>query len=302
MHSPLTTKTTLVLGCLGLLMMLTGCKTVDSTAASKFAASVTNVKAQADTVLTAAAASTRAEGVAFVATQPTLSEADFAETPASDVIVEWDDLFSAIETYALNLAALSSPNVTAPFDAAATNLFDQFTQTATRINANALSSTPARTAGISAAFAEMAHLILEAKAQAAARKVAAQTDPQMGRLFTLLADEIGADHTSPCLRTTIYRTWNTQKDALNGPFLRAADLGAKTAIAQQYETILANRALEDASLASLRNALLALAQAHHALAQGDEVSAQAAMTFTANELQRTQVLYSQFSADLKPKK
>jgi hypothetical protein len=302
MHSKPEAKITLILLCLGLISTLTGCKTIDPTGASKFATSVTNVKSQADTALIAASTLTRAESVAFVATRPNLSEDEFAETPTSDVIVEWDDILSSIETYALNLAALSSPNISASFDTAATNLFSQFTQTAAEIKAGALSSSPETTAGLSAAFVETAHLFLEVKGQATARKVAEKTDPQIGKILTFLADEIGGDHTNPCLRTTIYRIWNTEKDALDGPFLRATTQSAKEAIAQQYQTFLAERAVEDESLASLRNALLALAEAHHALAKGDPVSAQAALTFTANELQRTKNLYSQFSADLKAKK
>jgi hypothetical protein len=283
------------------IVFTTGCKTIDSASASKFATSVTTVKTQADSVLTAAATLTRSQAITYAATQRTLSEDEFVETPSSDVIEGWDNALSSIETYALNLAALSSPDATKSFETAATNLFNQMTQTATELKSNSLSSSPEITAGLATAFTETAHLILAAKAQATARKVAMATDPQISNVLNLLASEIGDDHTNPCLRTTIYRVWNTERYALSGPFLRAGSQAAKETVAQQYATILAERDAEDESLASLRHALLALADAHHALAQGDTASVQATLTITINELQRTQNLFSQFNTDLKAK-
>jgi hypothetical protein len=291
-----------LLTCSVLVMLIAGCKTVDNTAATKFATSVTTVKTQADSALTAAASLTRAEGVTYAATQPTLSEDEFAETPSSDVIEAWDNALSSIEAYALNLAALSSPNATGSFDTAATNLFTQMTQTATKLNINSLSSSPDVTAGLASAFTETAHLILQAKAQATARKVAAATDPKINEILVLLAGEIGDDHTSPCLRTTIYRAWNVERDALSGAFLRATNQSAKEAVAQQYLIILQERAAEDQALASLRQSLLALADAHHALAQGDSAPIQTTLAITIGELQRTQNLFSQFNSQLKTQK
>ena len=66
--------------CLGVASLSTGCKTIDSNAAAKFATSVTTVKSQADDALTTAAKLTRDEGVTYVSTRPTLDENDFAET------------------------------------------------------------------------------------------------------------------------------------------------------------------------------------------------------------------------------
>jgi hypothetical protein len=287
--------------CLTCIAFATGCKTIDPASASKFATSVATVKTQADGVLLAAATLTRTQSITFAALQPTLSEDEFVETPSSDVIEGWDNALSSIETYALNLAALSSPDATKSFDAAATNLFNQMTQTATRLNSTSLSSSPEITAGLATAFTETAHLILGAKAQATARKVAAATDPKINSILNLLASEIGDDHANPGLRTTIYRAWNTERDALSGPFLKAASQTAKEDVARQYATLLAERDAEDESLASLRHVLLALADAHHALAQGETASVQATLTITINELQRTQNLVSQFNADLKAK-
>ena len=58
-----------LLSCIGLAALTTGCVTTDSTAASKFAASVTTVKSQANDALNASAKLTRDEGIAYVATR-----------------------------------------------------------------------------------------------------------------------------------------------------------------------------------------------------------------------------------------
>jgi len=288
-----------LLSCIGLAALTTGCVTTDSTAASKFAASVTTVKSQANDALNASAKLTRDEGIAYVATRPTLAEADFAETPTSDIITEWDITLASIESYALNLAALSSPDVTKDFDAAATNLFNQFTQTADRLSKNSLQSSAQTTAGLAAGFSEIAHLILAAHAQASAHKIATATDPQIQKVLNLLADEIGGDHVNPCLRTTVYRTWNTKKDALNESFLTATNQAVKMVVAEQYADIMAKRAAQDESLLGLRRSLLALGDAHHALAQGNDISAQAALTIVTAELQRTHDLFNQFNSEIK---
>ena len=286
---------------LGLAAGLSGCKTIDSAAAAKFAASVTTVKSQADEALNNAAKLTRDQGVAFVATRPTLTESDFAETPTSEVIAGWDDALSTMEAYALNLAALSAPDITKDFDAAATNLFNQFTQTANKIQPGSLTSSASTVAGLATAFSEAGRLILAAKSQATARKVAAATDDQIRTVLNLLAAEIGADHVNPCLRTTIYRSWSTKAEALTSSFLRGENLAAKTAVAQQYADMLAQRTAQDQSLLGLRRSLLALADAHHALAQGNETSIQTALTIVLGELQRTRDLNQQFNAALSTK-
>jgi hypothetical protein len=285
--------------CLGFVLVLTGCKTVDSTSATKFATSVVTVRTQVNNELNAAATLTRDAGLTYVASQSTLSEADFGETPTSDIIAQWDNALATIETYALNLAALSSLEATKNFDAAATNLSNQFGQTAALLNQNGSQSFPQTSAELATAFSDVAHLILEAKAQADARKIAIATDPRIASILNLLAAEIGEDHSNACLRTTIYQTWNVDKNALTSSFLRAKDLAAKKTVAQQYANILAERAEQDESLDGLRHSLLALRDAHHALAQGNQISITASLTIVSNEVQRTQDLYNQLNSDLK---
>jgi hypothetical protein len=281
------------------IVLFTGCKAIDPTGAANFATCVTTVKSQANDALNAAASLTRAAGVTHVAKQATLKESDFAETPTADIISEWDRTLSSLETYALNISALASPTVAKNFDVAATNLFEQFTLTAARLSTNAFTSSPQISAGLAAGFTELASTILRARAQATARNVALATDPQIQKILGLLAAEIGENHTDPCLRTTIYQTWEAKKASLTGPFLRAKDDNEKEAIVLQYAALLAQRSAQDQSLIGLRRALLALGDAHHGLALGNQTSIEAALVIVVSELQRTRDLYSQFSADLK---
>ena len=269
-------------------MHLTGCKTIDSNSASQFATGVLAVRSQADAALTAAATQTRNAGLSYVAAQSTLTESDFVETPTGDVVAAWDDTLFTLENYALNLAALSSPDAVKGFNSAATNLVSQFNQVAGQLGQNSLQTSPQVSAGLAAAFGEAGRLLLKAGAQASARRIAMATDPQIGNILTLLAAEIGSDHVGPGLRTTVYRTWDADKDGLTGNFLRAKDQAAKTAVAQQYASLLAEREAEDTALLGLQRSLLALKDAHHALAQGDPALVASSLAIILNEQQRTQ--------------
>jgi hypothetical protein len=278
-----------------LAIFLAGCKTIDSNSASQFATGVLTVRSQADTALTAAATLTRNAGVTYVAAQPTLTESDFVETPTGDVIAAWDDALFALENYALNLAALSSPDTVKGFDAAATNVVAQFTQISSELGQNSLQTSPEVSAGLAAAFAEVGRLMLKAGAQADARRIAMATDPQIANILNLLAAEVGSDHTGAGLRTTVYRSWDVNKDALTGDFLRAKDPAAKTAVAQKYANLLAEREAEDTALLGLQRSLLALRDAHHALAEGDPALVASSLAIISHEQLRLQNAGSQSS-------
>jgi hypothetical protein len=283
--------------CVGLVSLITGCRTTDSTAVSNFATSVTAVKSQADDALSATAALTRDASIRYAASQPALREANFAETPTEETIAEWDGALTAMETYAQNLKTLLSPEGTEDFDVAATNLFNQFNQTAGRLNANHINSQAGVNALLATAFTETADAIIRAKEQATAVKIAAATDPQITKILNLLADEIGADRTTPGLRKTVYETvWTPRLANLSASFLTATNFSDKLSLAQQYADMLAQRDAQDQLLAGLRRSLLALRDAHHALAQGQPASIPADLAVVADEIQHTRDLYSQFSS------
>jgi hypothetical protein len=271
---------------------------MDPTAAGNFSTGVSAAKAQVNAAFTASAQVTREGEIGYVATQPALKESDFIQTPTADTIATWDQTLSSLEEYAQDLAALAAPGAAKTFDGAATNLAESFNQTKTTLLQHSLGSAGLN-AGLSAAFTEVANVILQAKAQATARKIAAQTDPKMATIFTLLAEEIGETRTNG-LRGTLHATWEAELATLYAPFLTASnDVAKRTQIAQQFADTLNKRDAQDQSLSSLRSSILALQNAHHALAEGDAVTLQAAINLVITEAQRTSGLYNQFKGQLK---
>jgi len=285
----------------GLAVLVAGCRTVDSTAVANFATTVTAVKTQADDALNATAALTRDASISYAAAQPNLAEANFIETPTGDTISEWDGAFSTMETYAQNMSTLLSPDAVKDFDVAATNLFNQFNETASRLKANRINSQAGVNALLATAFTETAGLIMQARQQATAIKVARATDTNIATICTLFAMEIGADRiTSPGLRKTLYETvWTPRLASLTPSFL-AANAADKAAICQQYADLLSKRDAQDQVLASLRRSILLLSDAHHALAQGKPASIQADLNVIAGEIQHTRDLFNQFSPPVTP--
>jgi hypothetical protein len=283
---------------LGLAVLISGCETMDTTSVANFATSVTAVKTEADTALNSVAALTRNASVTYAASQPNLTEANFVVTPTGATISEWDNAFSSLETYAQNLSTLLSPDAAKDFDVAATNLYNQFNQTALRLKANSIDSQAGVSTLLATAFTQTGDAIISAKEQATALKVARATDTNITVICNLFATEIGADATVPGLRKTLYEAvWAPRLASLTQPFLSATNNTAdKIAIAQQYADLLAARDAEDQILGGLRRSILALSDAHHALAQGKSASIQADLVVVENEIQHTQDLYNQFSS------
>jgi hypothetical protein len=283
---------------LGLMLVfaLPGCKTIDPIEVTNFATSVTAVKTQTGDALNATAGLTRDASINYAASQPKLNEANFVETPTGDTISEWQDAFAAIEAYAQNLSALLSPDASKNFDVAATNLFNQFNQTAGRLKANSINSQAGLNALLATAFAETANLIIKARQETKVVEIASTTDTNIASICALFAREIGADRvTSPGLRRTVYEAvWTPRLSALTQPFLETNSAG-KLAISQEYADMLAKRDAQDQILASLRRSILALSAAHHKLAQGKPASIQSDLTIIAGEIQHTRELYAQFS-------
>jgi hypothetical protein len=281
---------------LALTLLISGCRTVDPVEVANFATTTTAVKAQANDALNSAASLTRSESVAFAASKPTLAEINFVQTPTAETIAGWDNALSTMEIYANNLSALLSPNAVRDFDAAATNLFNQFSETATALKANSISSQAGVNALLATAFTEVADAIIQAKQQATAIKVAKTTDVHVASICDLFAKEIGADRTGrdPSLRRTLYHIWADQLDRLSKSFVQQnAD---KMALSQQYADCLARRDAQDQILDSLRRSLLSLKDAHHLLALGKPASIQAILNSVAAEIQHSRDLYNQFSS------
>ncbi|HEX7653282.1 MAG TPA: hypothetical protein VF607_07230 [Verrucomicrobiae bacterium] len=281
---------------LGLTCLATACHTIDPDAASHFSTTVTTVKSQSDTALNAVAALTRDASISYAATQPTLTEANFVLTPTPETIAAWAGALGSVESYARNLAALSAPGRTTAFDVAATNLFTQFQQTAGEIRANGLGTQAGLNDLLATAFTETAGAILRARSAQAADKIAAATDTNITQVCELLATELGPDTKTRGLRKTLVEAvWRPKLNALTAKFLTVTNQNDRLTLAQQYADFLAKRDAEDQILAGLRRSLLALAEAHRDLAQGEAAGIQAELGVIDGELQHTRALFDQFS-------
>ena len=283
---------------LGLAIIVCGCKSIDPASVNNFATSVSAVKTQADQALSAASALTLNESVAYAAQQPSLQEADFVETPAADTIAQWDNALTSLESYANNLSSIVSPAAANNFEVTATNLFNQFSQTAADLNlASKNGSNPNSHdfALLATSFTGIAEAIISAREQATAVKVAAATDVTVSNVCQILADEIGADNVNvPGLRKTLVEAvWRPEMAKVEVSFKASGD---KLAVSQQFADLITKRDTEDQILASLRQSLLHLAAAHHSLAQGQYGSIQADLNVVASEIQHAQTLYSEFSS------
>ena len=129
-----------------------------------------------------------------------LTEADVAPLLAPDDIAKWDNAIANIDAYVASLTALTAPNPANDFGTAATALGTAVA----KLEPSALPSP-----GVAAGFAELGRLLIEAKAERDALKIARQADPAMQHIFTAMADVIG-DTKLKGLRGTVHEHWQTE--------------------------------------------------------------------------------------------
>ena len=280
-------------------LFITGCATVDPTAVGQFSTGVTAAKSQTQLALTAIATSSREEAINYAILKNELDEQVFVETPTPATIEQWDRTFTVLEHYSQTLASLVSPDAAQGFDQAAENLAAQFNATAADLQTNLLvPEAPQLSPSLATAFTKVGDLILRAKSTASARKIARATDPQIQQVFTLMAEAIGDSHATAGLRATAYAFFQDKARDLKPDFLTAKTPDAKRQIILNYSDILQKRDAQDQALTSLRRSLLALADAHHALAQGNNPSLKASVGVVMDEVARTRDLYDAFKTKL----
>ena len=285
--------------CLFLTLLITGCVTIDSTSVEQFSTGVTAAKSQTQIALNGVADRSREEAITYAVLKNELNEKIFIETPTPETIEAWDRAFAAVERYSQSLASLVSPGAAKNFDQAAQDLAAQFNKTAEHLQTNHIvTESPQISPGIATAFTKVGELLLRAKGQATARKVAAATHPEIQRIFTLMAEAIGDSHGTPSIRATDYAIWQVKARDLKPDFLNASSPEAKRQIVVRYSDILKLRDQQDQSLSALRRSLLALADAHHALAQGNDPSLKASVAIVVAEAKRTRDLHDAFKDKL----
>ena len=239
------------------------------------------------------------ENLIFAASQPTLIAANLVSVPSAEAAAAWDDLFSVLEKYGQHLSALTGADSTRGTENSILALARQFNDTADKLKHERLiSKSPEISANLATGFTEVARLILRAHAQAEARKILLNTDSTMAGVFTGLAEAIGAT-SKDGLRHLISAHWDQRKVEKQGAFL-SANPAERRRLTLEFSELLDAREIQDLALTALRRSILALADAHHAVARGREVSLGEAVGVITLELKHARELQNQLKTKLNP--
>jgi len=262
------------------------CTTVQPARVTAFGQGVDKVRLQVDTTFTTVNQMVTEDEIDRAVGLPTLTEDDVTVVLKNEDIAKWDKAFEEIDAYVAKLSSLLSPEQPQDFDKALGELGTEMKN----LDPKTLPS-----ASVATGFAELGRLLIEAKAQRDALRIARNTDTAMKTIFTEMADTIGPDH-SKGLRGTVWEHWKTRMDSERQAFLRAKDKSdIRREIINAYISLRDKRDGQDLQLGSLRQSLLDLASAHEALARGSDTDLAAAITMIQQELEATRALSEQFN-------
>ena len=278
-------------------LLLGGCASVPNADVQTFSSGVSTAKTQTDLAFQAVTDLTSDSIVDYAVSQPTLNDASFQPVLDPQSIAVWDNVFSTLEKYAQSLALLTSPNVTTDYENAAVNLAGEVKQAGSDLkNQKLISSAPDVPASFAAAFTELGDLLLRAKAEHDAQKIITQADPTIRAILTTMADTIGTSTATPGLRATVHANWEQRKGIQQVAFLTAKTQADKRPIAVLYSKAMSQEAAQDLALSSLRESLLNLADAHHALASNKNANLASAVAAVESALQNTVNLANRFQS------
>jgi hypothetical protein len=277
---------------LSLALALAGCTNVVQTdSIAKFGAGAATAKLQLDTAFQSIDELAAEDELARAAMQSTLNEESVATVIKPGDVQKWDNAFNLIDKYVANLQALLSPTVAKDFS-------DSLVSLGTELKTVRPQAVP--DPGVATAFAEAGRLLIEAKAQHDAQAIAQHADPAIRQVFVTMSNVFG-DGPSKGLRGTVRVHWLDRMADKQALFTRTTDNAAKRQVVIDYFVLRDKRDAQDLQLATLRQSLLDLADAHTAMAAGSPLDLTAALAAVKQELDATQALHDQFSA-LKPQK
>lgn len=244
--------------------LLAGCvHAPDPSQLSRFAEATGKVHAQADLAFGRANAVSRQAAIdLFVASRrPGLSERSFPPAIDAASIAAWDSALSDLERYGALLARLTDGGRGGRTTAAVAALGRELQSGETR--------TPIGP-GVGAGFAALAGILVDASGATSAKRIMAETDPDVRRVLTAMAEAVGADP-SEGLQGTVATNWTATTAPTRIAYAAAAEKGDETrqrALAVDYLASIDRRDSDLKALAALRSSLLALADAHSAAAAG----------------------------------
>ncbi|HWX20680.1 MAG TPA: hypothetical protein VN578_12340 [Candidatus Binatia bacterium] len=276
------------------LLLAAGCASLPPSNVETFSSGVTAARNQTTLAFQAVTDLTSQSIIDYAAAQATLTDSNFLPVLPPDSVATWDAAFGGLQKYSQNLVLLTSPNLAKDYEDAVANLAAQVKQTGDELKSQKLiASEPALSPSLAAAFTELSSLLLRAKAQHDARVILLRSDPVIRQIFTNMAYAIG-DNQNTALRGTVHAHWEQNKAKLKVAFLSTTKPEERRSLAAQYSTLLASEVTQDLALASLQRSFLALADAHHALANGRNASLATAISAVEQEVQHTYDLSNRF--------
>lgn len=289
--------------CLLIVLAVTGCTSLQPAHITTFSTGVTTAKNQTSLAFQGITDLTNDAIIDYAVKQKTLKEEYFFSVLDPAAVATYDRVFASLEKYCQCLIAMTSPDLTKDFKDASVQLANDIKTTGEKLEEEKLiSKTPQINPTLATAFTKIAEVLLRAVAQSEARRIMVQTDPYIRQIYGTLADSvIGTSHSQPgALRNTVFENWNNRKSETAVAFLVTKgppeNLVEGRRLALQYASQIEAQYAQDMVLSSLRRSYLALADAHHSIAQGQDVSAAAAVSIVIDEIKDTKALYERFKA------
>ncbi len=261
-----------------------GCATTQPASVRDFGDAVAQARRQAVDALASVDALAADDVVDYAAAQARLREEDLLPVLADEDVARWGSVLSAFERYADLLARLTDPAATSGFDDAMIGLAGELETVSHPVS-------PA----IETAVGRLADVLLHARAARDARRTAAAIDPAVGDALRAMAAVVGKDD-GDGLRGTAASHWRLLLARDQAAFLAASPGVERRRITRAFAGAVARRRLQDQELAALRRSLLALADAHHALATGRPLDFAASVAWVKQEAAAAKALYDRFDA------
>lgn len=283
-----------VSGCVIVASLIIGCRTMPSESVGAFSAGVSSAHAQTTLAFQGVADLASAAIIDYAATQPTLCDEDFVVVLDSESVAAWERVLSILEEYSHHLARLASDNRTKEYQNSSVELARRLLETGKQLQSVPLAArTPEVSASIATGLIEIGEWLLKAGAQAEARRIVTQTDPALGKILAGMAATIGTGQDAG-IRGTAFQHWEQIKGRTKVDFVKAVaerDEARRHVLAAQYARQMTRQRTQDLMLASLRRSFLALADAHHALAHGNDLAAAATLATLREEQGDTRHFY-----------
>jgi len=267
-----------------------GCTQIQGDQVTNFGQSVSAVRLQTDTAFAHIAAIVQEDEIARAGKLSRLHETDVSPILSADTLARYHRAFDELESYTKNLSSLISPQRPKDFEDNVTKLG----QSMSNIDPKLLPSP-----GVSAALTELGTLLIAAKAQSEAMKIAQSTDPAVRKVCTTMAEAIstraagGGIDTG--LRQNVSNHWNDRKNQIEADFSSAGSTEAqKRQLVLDYISVLGQRDADLLALDSLYQSYLHLAEAHSAMARGEPMNAASALESIKNEIQSTRDLFKTY--------